>query len=792
MRTAFVSSVATFMLVFGLLSVTGAAPAAEQMDQSNAPEWAGGWTNVNPVGEGQAAMWQTFMPSRSNLTAVEIDILTISPGRGDDVLTVEIARDGAVVASTERLVKEGLDGFMRFEFPEAVPLVPEQTYELKVRDTGKGQFGWKYGSDTYDRGSRHVFAQPRLGTDWFFRTYARVESPVAKYGGGTGEPDDPYRIATAADLIALGETPADYDKHFILTADIDLDPNLPDCKVFDNAVIAGAWKPPFTGVFDGDGHTISHLTIVGGFFSLGLFGQLGWNFQGQSSGEPACTVTNLAVEDVSIVGSGSSAGALAAYVEWAVVSHSRSTGKVSGKDAVGGLVGYNQYTVVNCHSACTVTGSSDVGGLVGENNGSLANCHSSGAVNGGQAVGGLAGRHRGSITQSCSTGAVSGKDAVGGLVGCNGIYSMLHRVFQPGDIDRSYSTGAVKGETCVGGLIGEDSYGSIRHCYSTGAVSGSAQVGGLVSEPAPATDVTAIVDVTASFWDVEASGLTVSGAGQGKTTVQMRTARMFLDAGWDFVGETLNGTEDVWWIFDGRDYPRLWWERVLGDDLEDGKAGPLWFVYEPEPELARIREVNGRLEASTVGAMENVDAMYVAEGWRLDATKDFAIRVDFHFSKQGQGDGRVTLGIGPSLDPEARQWAEFEAGCFDSGPFYLYEVSDGFWVREVVADRSAEEGTLFMSYNPDADELYFSHSGYGKANAWQTVSGLLRGRWSGAPVYVLLGIGSEGMVLTGADAWLDDFAVNAGTLVTVEPDGQSLLSGLSGGTAVPWRTACRP
>ena len=52
----------------------------------------------------------------------------------------------------------------------------------------------------------------------------------AKYSGGTGEPNDPYQIATAADLIALGETPEDYDKHFILTADIDLDPNLPGRK----------------------------------------------------------------------------------------------------------------------------------------------------------------------------------------------------------------------------------------------------------------------------------------------------------------------------------------------------------------------------------------------------------------------------------------------------------------------------------------------------------------------------------------------------------------------------------
>ena len=89
----------------------------------------------------------------------------------------------------------------------------------------------------------------------------------AKYSGGTGEPNDPYQIATAADLIALGETPTDYDKHFILTADIDLDPNLPRRKVFDKALIAPTASRsggiPFVGVFDGNDHMVSHLTIRG-------------------------------------------------------------------------------------------------------------------------------------------------------------------------------------------------------------------------------------------------------------------------------------------------------------------------------------------------------------------------------------------------------------------------------------------------------------------------------------------------------------------------------------------------
>jgi len=37
---------------------------------------------------------------------------------------------------------------------------------------------------------------------------------------------------------------------------------------------------------------------------------------------------------------------------------------------------------------------------------------------------------------------------------------------------------------------------------------------------------------------------------------------IFISSGWDFVAETENGTEDIWWILEGHDYPRLWWELV--------------------------------------------------------------------------------------------------------------------------------------------------------------------------------------------------------------------------------------
>jgi len=39
-------------------------------------------------------------------------------------------------------------------------------------------------------------------------------------------------------------------------------------------------------------------------------------------------------------------------------------------------------------------------------------------------------------------------------------------------------------------------------------------------------------------------------------------AMAFLEAGWDLVDETANGTEDIWWILEGQDYPRLWCEAA--------------------------------------------------------------------------------------------------------------------------------------------------------------------------------------------------------------------------------------
>jgi len=385
-----------------------------------------------------------------------------------------------------------------------------------------------------------------------------VSTTTAQYSGGTGEPNDPYQIATAADLIALGETPEDYDKHFVLTADIDLDPNLPGRKVFDKAVIApdmngvtGSFEgTAFTGCLDGRNHTISHLMVRGTCY-LGLFGLLGF-------GHSMATIRDVGVTGANVSGSRSFVGGLVGLCENGTMTGCHASGVVSGLGCVGGFVGWSRRGVVTrCHSTAAVTGKSDVGGLAGLSHGGavMTQCCSEGTVGGHMGIGGLVGENVGTLTQCYSAATTSGigdkPSSIGGLVGLN-----------KGSITQCYSVGAVAGYYSVGGLVGAN-HGFLTECYSTGAVtSGSRPVAGLVGGSV------GYATADLCFWDTQTSGQGASSGGVGKTTSEMQTAKTFLDAGWDFVGETANGTDDIWKIAEGLGYPRLSWEKYSGGSGE--------------------------------------------------------------------------------------------------------------------------------------------------------------------------------------------------------------------------------
>ncbi len=317
-------------------------------------------------------------------------------------------------------------------------------------------------------------------------------SSFGKYSGGTGETDDPYRIASASDLTALAGDTGDYGKAFILTGDIDLE-GVTVSPVGDDSVT-------FTGVFDGNDHIIRNIVTntAGSITYASLFGWVG----------PGGQVKNLGIVNANIHGEGD-VGCLVGYNEGAITS-CYTTGVVVGADTVvGGLVGYNWVgTITSCYTTCSVSGGVFVGGLAGINYGEITSCY--------------------------ATGAVSGATDVGGLVGYNSV---------------NITTG------------------TITSCYSTGAVSGSAEFGGLVGRNDAPDDA-----VTACFWDTQTSGQDTSDGGTGKTTAEMKTLSTFTSAGWDFVGETANGPNDIWKMpFDGG-YPLLSWQNIV----TIGKATTSW------------------------------------------------------------------------------------------------------------------------------------------------------------------------------------------------------------------------
>ena len=75
------------------------------------------------------------------------------------------------------------------------------------------------------------------------------------------------------------------------------------------------------------------------------------------------------------------------------------------------------------------------------------------------------------------------------------------------------------------------------------------------------------------FWDVESSGEPNSAVGTGLTTAEMQEMNTFLNAGWDFVGETTNGGSDDWAMPGGSGYPVLWYELPVAPVLPTFAGG---------------------------------------------------------------------------------------------------------------------------------------------------------------------------------------------------------------------------
>ena len=262
-----------------------------------------------------------------------------------------------------------------------------------------------------------------------------------------------------------------------LTSDIDL-------SGIDWTPIGIDYNHRYAGTFDGNGKTITGLTVTTSDQYAGLFGYI----------DTGGKVKDVTLEDVKIESNHSSG-------------------------YVGGVAGWSYGTLENCSVSGSVSGSgssSDVGGVVGyQVDGSITGCSSSATVNGTSSVGGVAGATNSgaSLTGCYATGSVSVENNTanaawaGGVVGSNGANCTLTACYATGNV-----TGGT-GSIYVGGVTGTNDSGTLTACYhATGTVSGPVEATGGVTGRNYDANV-GIPYITACYW----SGYNGDGIGQDDT-----------------------------------------------------------------------------------------------------------------------------------------------------------------------------------------------------------------------------------------------------------------------------------
>jgi hypothetical protein len=462
------------------------------------------------------------------------------------------------------------------------------------------------GSERFQEGQEMEKIREVCGRNWaaIFIVITFSASCFGSYGGGDGSAGNPYQIWTAEQMNTIGLNTADWDKCFMLMADIDM-----SAYTGTQYNIIGNDTTKFTGTFDGNNHTISNLNYITttAVVYTGLFGytdnasiknlnleNVNISTRGRYASGLVGYQKNGSIDNCSVSGSIAAspfytsyssnpncAGVLVGLQSEGTITHCTSAGSVNvyATNAIfyiGGLAGSSSGIISVCTSTSTVAAytdhgsndyGTDAGGLVGyQEEGAIINCTCSGSVTisphfgyYASCAGGLVGLQWTGVINGCSsTGSASAS-----ITGSYGDPKAFAGGFAGGQfwgtIANCFSTGSAlaSSDSCpvyAGGFGGGQDYGIIANCYSTGsatATSGTASIGGLLGGQTSGI-------VTSCFWDMETSGIDTSegGAGAvGKTTAEMKTLTTFTAAGWDFVGESVNGLHDYWAI-ENNDYPR--------------------------------------------------------------------------------------------------------------------------------------------------------------------------------------------------------------------------------------------
>ena len=379
--------------------------------------------------------------------------------------------------------------------------------------------------------------------------YQPADLTTDKYDmDGNGSNDEVYEISNAGQLYwfaglvngTLSGVTQNTSANAVLTKDIVVNKNVLKSDGTSNEGTFKEWTPiatsasPYTGIFEGQNHTISGLYFKQEASFVGLFSV--------NSGK----IANVGILDSYFYGQ--------PYKGW----------------QVGGVCGSNtaKGAITNCYNTGIVRGSEDVGGVCGSNYGTITNCSNKGNVGeDDESVGGVCGSNYGTITNCNNAGIVSGKMYVGGVCGKNS---------NGGTVTNCYNVGSVSGTYYVGGMSGENDSGTITNCYNAGSVSGTGNyVGGVSGENYNGTITNCYYDST--IYTGNAIGKNSSGTVtkvEGKTIDEFKTGEIAYLLSQDCTIDEVTYDGTIWGQTIGKDtYPTLGGAKVYKTAIYKGCEG---------------------------------------------------------------------------------------------------------------------------------------------------------------------------------------------------------------------------
>ena len=398
--------------------------------------------------------------------------------------------------------------------------------------------------------------------------YQPAELTTDKYDmDGDDSKDAVYEISNAGQLYwfaglvngTLSGVTQNTSANAVLTADIVVNKNVLKSDGTVNEGTFKEWTPignsyngSYTGIFEGQNHTISGLyfkqenTEEVGFFgynrgkisNVGILDSYfcGFSQVGGVCGYNSSTITNCYNKGV-VDGTADRASSFGGVCgcNLGILTNCYNTGIVKGQLFVGGVSGNNGKTITNCYNTGIVKGHEWVGGVSGENSGTIINCNNEGKVSGTEYyVGGVSGENKKTITNCYNTGIVSGQSYVGGVNGYN----------INGTIINCNATGEVNGTgSYVGGVIGMNlNKGTITNCYYDSTIYTGAAIG-------------------------DDKGTTTKA--EGKTTDEFKTGEVAY-----LLQESQTDTEIIWGQTIGTDtYPTLGGAKVYKTAIYKGCEG---------------------------------------------------------------------------------------------------------------------------------------------------------------------------------------------------------------------------